>query len=100
MWLTAMPDRDRVLVVFHRYYASSVTTKIVRSALGAPTAEFFHENGMAVGTPSECLETMKQYKDIGLDQLVTTPGAGWHDPHEMVLGSIRLCGEKIIPELR
>ena len=69
-------------------------------ALGAPTPEFFHDNGMAVGTPAECLETMKLYQEIGLDQLVTTPGAGWHDPHEAVLESIRLCGEKIIPELR
>ena len=69
-------------------------------ALGAPTPEFFHENGMAVGTPSECLETMKRYKDIGLDQLVTTPGAGWHEPHDMVLESIRLCGAQIIPKLR
>jgi len=69
-------------------------------AMGAPTAEFFHENGMAVGNPEECLETMKQFRDIGLDQLVTTPGAGWHDPHDAVLESIRLCGEKIIPALR
>lgn len=69
-------------------------------ALGAPTPEFFHDNGMAVGTPAECLETMKLFKEIGLDQLVTTPGAGWYDPHEAVLESIRLCGEKIIPELR
>ena len=43
---------------------------------------------------------MNLYRDIGLDQLVTTPAAGWHDPHEMVLGSIRLCGARIIPELR
>ena len=69
-------------------------------AIGAPTPEFFHENGMAVGSPSECLETMKQFRDVGLDQLVTTPGAGWYEPHEMVLESIRLCGEKVIPELR
>jgi alkanesulfonate monooxygenase SsuD/methylene tetrahydromethanopterin reductase-like flavin-dependent oxidoreductase (luciferase family) len=69
-------------------------------ALGAPTAEFFHDNGMAVGSPSECLETLKLYRDIGLDQVVTTPGAGWHDPHDLVLESIRLLGKKVIPELR
>jgi alkanesulfonate monooxygenase SsuD/methylene tetrahydromethanopterin reductase-like flavin-dependent oxidoreductase (luciferase family) len=69
-------------------------------AIGAPTPEFFHENGMAVGTPDEVYETLRLYQNIGLDQVVTTPGAGWHDPHEMVLESIRLVGEQVIPRLR
>jgi len=69
-------------------------------AIGAPTAEFFHENGMAVGTPDEVYETLKLYRDIGLDQVVTTPGAGWHDPHDKVIESIHLVGEKVVPRLK
>jgi alkanesulfonate monooxygenase SsuD/methylene tetrahydromethanopterin reductase-like flavin-dependent oxidoreductase (luciferase family) len=66
----------------------------------SPNAEFYYENGMAVGNPDEVLATLERYKQIGLDQVVTTPGAGWHDPHDKVLESISLMGEKVIPRLK
>lgn len=69
-------------------------------ALGKPTAEFFHDNGMAVGNPEEVLETLELYRAIGLDQVVTTPGAGWYDPHDLVIESIHLVGKQVLPALR
>ena len=69
-------------------------------ALGKPTAEFFHDNGMAVGNPEEVLETLELYRAIGLDQGVTTPGAGWYDPHDLVIESIHLVGKQVLPALR
>jgi alkanesulfonate monooxygenase SsuD/methylene tetrahydromethanopterin reductase-like flavin-dependent oxidoreductase (luciferase family) len=69
-------------------------------ATGETTPEFFYDNGIAVGSPDEVFEIMNRYRDVGLDQLVTIPGAGWHDPHDAVLESIRLVGERVIPRLR
>ena len=69
-------------------------------ALGKPTAEFFHDNGMAVGNPEEVLETLELYRAIGLDQVVTTPGTGWYDPHDLVIESIHLVGKQVLPALR
>jgi alkanesulfonate monooxygenase SsuD/methylene tetrahydromethanopterin reductase-like flavin-dependent oxidoreductase (luciferase family) len=69
-------------------------------AVGKPTAEFFHENGMAVGNPDEVFETLKLYQDVGLDQVVTTPGAGWYEPHDLVIESIHLTGKTVLPRLR
>ena len=34
------------------------------------------------------------------DQTVTIPAYGWYEPHDIVLESIRLTGEKVIPHLR
>ena len=44
--------------------------------------------------------TLQRYEKIGLDQVVTTPGAGWYDPHERVIESIGVVGEKVLPRLR
>ena len=66
----------------------------------APDPEFYHRNGMAVGDPDQVLATLERYKKIGLDQVVTTPGAGWYDPHPRVIESIELVGEKVIPRLK
>jgi alkanesulfonate monooxygenase SsuD/methylene tetrahydromethanopterin reductase-like flavin-dependent oxidoreductase (luciferase family) len=66
----------------------------------SPDAEFYYQNGMAVGSPDEVLATSERYKKIGLDQVVTTPGAGWKDPHDKVIESIYLTGEKVIPRLK
>jgi alkanesulfonate monooxygenase SsuD/methylene tetrahydromethanopterin reductase-like flavin-dependent oxidoreductase (luciferase family) len=69
-------------------------------AVGKPTAEFFHENGMAVGNPDEVFETLKLYQDVGLDQVVTTPGAGWYEPHDLVIESIHQTGKTVLPPQR
>ena len=46
-----------------------------------------------------CLRPPDQ-PEIGLDQIVTTPGAGWHEPHDRVIESIHLTGAEVIPHLR
>ena len=69
-------------------------------ALGDPSPDFFYENGMCVGNPQEVLATMRRFQDVGIDQLVTCPAAGWHETHEVSLESVRLVGERVIPELR
>ncbi len=44
--------------------------------------------------------TAKRFSDIGLDQLVLIPVGGWHTPHEKSLESIRILGEKVLPQFR
>ena len=65
-----------------------------------PTPEFLYRNGAAVGNPDEVLATLRRYQKIGLDQVVTVPVCGWVQPHEMVLETIRLTGERVIPHLK
>ena len=62
--------------------------------------EGFYQNGLCVGSPEDVARTMARFEAIGLDQLVLVPVVGWHLPHEKVLESIRLLGEKVLPRFR
>ena len=74
----------------------------VRGAVagGSSDPQFLHENGICVGSPPEVVATMKRFAAAGFDQLVVVPVIGWQMPHERVLESIRVMGEKVLPELR
>jgi alkanesulfonate monooxygenase SsuD/methylene tetrahydromethanopterin reductase-like flavin-dependent oxidoreductase (luciferase family) len=61
---------------------------------------FLYQNGICVGNPDEVARTIARYRDIGLDQLVFIPAAGWHIPHDKTLESIALIGEKVLPKFR
>jgi len=51
-----------------------------------------------VGTPEQCLEKMKRYVDIGVDQLICYKQFG-HIKHESIMRSIDLLGKEVMPEL-
>src|SRR5271154_6423343 len=59
--------------------------------------EFLDENDLIiVGSPEKCIEKIKRYQEIGIDQLLAQMQI-WDIPHEKVMESIRLFGEHVIP---
>jgi alkanesulfonate monooxygenase SsuD/methylene tetrahydromethanopterin reductase-like flavin-dependent oxidoreductase (luciferase family) len=52
-----------------------------------------------VGDPDQCLEKMLKYEALGVDQLICYVQFGYL-PHESVMHTIELLGEKIIPQLQ
>jgi hypothetical protein len=53
-----------------------------------------------LGNPDDGERAIARYRDIGLDQVVFVPAVGWHIPHEKILESIALMGEKVLPRFR
>jgi hypothetical protein len=43
---------------------------------------------------------MRRFAAAGFDQLVVVPVIGWRVPHERVLESIRVMGERVLPEIQ
>ena len=74
----------------------------VRGAVagGSTDPQFLHENGICVGNPREVIATMKRFAAVGFDQLVVVPVIGWRIPHERVLESIRVMGERVLPAVQ
>jgi alkanesulfonate monooxygenase SsuD/methylene tetrahydromethanopterin reductase-like flavin-dependent oxidoreductase (luciferase family) len=89
-------SRVREIIVARR--AEGSTDTVV--ARGSTDPQFLHENGICVGGPKEVTASMKRFARAGFDQLVVVPAIGWHMPHERVLESIRVMGEKVLPEVQ
>ena len=61
--------------------------------------ERFHEADMLiVGDPERCLEKMKHYADLGVDQLICYVQFGYNS-HESVMKTIELLGKEVRPEI-
>jgi len=61
--------------------------------------EHFDESDMiVVGDVERCIEKMKRYVDIGVDQLICYSQFGFL-PHEAVMRNIELLGKEVIPEI-
>ena len=60
--------------------------------------EFDDADMIVVGDPARCLEKMRRYADLGVDQLICYVQFGYL-PHESVLRTIELLGTELIPEL-
>ena len=59
----------------------------------------FHEADMlVVGDPERCIQKMKHYADLGVDQLICYVQFGYHS-HESVMKTIELLGKEVLPEL-
>lgn len=59
----------------------------------------FHEADMLiVGDPDRCIQKMKRYADLGVDELICYVQFGSH-PHESVMRTIELLGKHVLPEL-
>ncbi|MCW2892353.1 MAG: Luciferase-like monooxygenase [Actinomycetia bacterium] len=51
-----------------------------------------------VGTPEQCIEKMKRYVDIGVDELICYKQFG-HLSHESIMRSLDLIGREVMPEV-
>jgi len=54
---------------------------------------------VCIGDPQRCIEVIKHWEEIGVDQIMCLMQAG-RIPHEKVMESIRLFGEHIIPHFK
>ncbi len=53
---------------------------------------------LVVGDPERCIQKMKHYADLGIDQLICYVQFGYHS-HESVMKTIELLGKEVRPEL-
>ncbi len=61
--------------------------------------EHFHDADMiVVGDAERCLQKMKHYADLGVDQLICYVQFGYH-PHESVMRTIEILGKEVLPEI-
>jgi len=66
---------------------------------GEIPVDAFHDADMfVVGDPEQCLEKMKRYADLGVDQMVCRVEYG-HLSHESIMKNIELLGKEVLPEL-
>jgi len=63
-----------------------------------PIQHFHDADMLVVGDPERCLQKMKHYADLGIDQLICYVQFGHHS-HESVMKTIELLGEQVRPEL-
>ena len=68
--------------------------------LTVPSADELHHAGICVGSPDEIAETVATYRDVGIDQLVFTPRAGFNEPFTLTTHSLRLLGREVLPRFR
>ena len=53
---------------------------------------------IVIGDPERCIEKMKHYADLGVDELICYVQFGYL-PHEAVMRTIEVLGKEVIPEL-
>ena len=63
-----------------------------------PVQTFHDADMLVVGDPERCLQKMKHYADLGIDQLLCYVQFGHHS-HESVMKTIELLGKEVLPEL-
>ncbi|MEZ4333655.1 MAG: LLM class flavin-dependent oxidoreductase [Myxococcota bacterium] len=63
-----------------------------------PVQTFHDADMLVVGDPERCLQKMKHYADLGIDQLICYVQFGYH-AHESVMKTIELLGKEVLPEL-
>lgn len=63
-----------------------------------PVQHFHDADMLVVGDPERCLQKMKHYADLGIDQLICYVQFGYHS-HESVMKTIELLGKQVRPEL-
>lgn len=63
-----------------------------------PVQHFHDADMLVVGDPERCIQKMKHYADLGIDQLICYVQFGYHS-HESVMKTIELLGKEVRPEL-
>jgi alkanesulfonate monooxygenase SsuD/methylene tetrahydromethanopterin reductase-like flavin-dependent oxidoreductase (luciferase family) len=81
-------------------YAADLKTVADDGSLDLLSLEYLMESGACVlGTPDQCIETCKRYEAAGVDQLLCLVNP-YKMPHDVVMQTIRMLGEHVIPEFR
>jgi alkanesulfonate monooxygenase SsuD/methylene tetrahydromethanopterin reductase-like flavin-dependent oxidoreductase (luciferase family) len=73
-WPTELPDPTRDQILAGRKNGSSV-----------------------IGTPEECIQSLKLWENIGVDQLIMGPSGSVY-PHALLEETVELFGREVIPE--
>ena len=73
------------------FYEESVRDKLIDNLVD--------RHVICAGDPERCIETVKQYEAQGIDMFIGIMQVG-AIPHEEIMESIRLFGEKVIPAFR
>jgi len=63
-----------------------------------PIQHFHDADMLVVGDPERCIQKMKHYADLGIDELICYVQFGYHS-HESVMRTIELLGKEVLPEL-
>ena len=63
-----------------------------------PIQHFHDADMLVVGDPERCIQKMKHYADLGIDQLICYVQFGHHS-HESVMKTIELLGKEVLPEI-
>lgn len=58
-----------------------------------------NEGAVCLGSPDTCIETIKKWEELGIDQIMCLMQGG-RIPHDAIMQSIRLFGEQVIPHFR
>ena len=64
-----------------------------------PVQQFADANMIVVGDPEQCLEKLKRYADLGVDNVICYVQFGFHS-HESTMRTIELLGKEVLPELQ
>lgn len=81
-WQALMPPPDKIAETF--------------PMMSRPVEEYNNEDMIIVGDPDRCIEKMKKYADLGVDQLLCYMQFG-KLPHEAIMRSVDLLGTHVIP---
>jgi alkanesulfonate monooxygenase SsuD/methylene tetrahydromethanopterin reductase-like flavin-dependent oxidoreductase (luciferase family) len=63
-----------------------------------PIERFDHADMIVIGDTERCIEKMKHYADLGVDELICYVQFGYL-PHEAVMRTVEVLGKEVIPEL-
>jgi hypothetical protein len=73
--------------------------ELTKSKLEGFDPRMFNDADMIiVGSPEQCIEKMKRYVDLGVDELICYMQFG-HLPHDSIMRSIEILGKEVIPEI-
>ncbi|MGE0881057.1 MAG: LLM class flavin-dependent oxidoreductase [Acidimicrobiia bacterium] len=81
-WTALMPPPDKIAETF--------------PMMSRPVEEYNNEDMIIVGDPDRCIEKMKKFADMGVDQLLCYVQFG-KLPHEAIMRNLELLGEHVIP---
>jgi alkanesulfonate monooxygenase SsuD/methylene tetrahydromethanopterin reductase-like flavin-dependent oxidoreductase (luciferase family) len=81
----------------YEYYGR--TTEPIAEEGAAPMTTLIENGVFCIGDPDTCTRIIEKYQAAGVDQVMCFMQAG-RIPHEKIMRSIELFGEKIIPHFR
>lgn len=66
----------------------------------AADPEVLIESGLCVGDPEQVRRSIRNYADVGVDELGLIPRTSWIEPQEMILETLDVTGREVLPAFR